>query len=79
MRQRHRVDVDELRHRIEGLEGVTATPDVHVWTLVPGYDVLTAHVLVDPEHEDATSNLPGQIREIACNDFNLQHVTVQVE
>ena len=73
------VDVSKLRHRIEGLEGVTATHDVHVWTLAPGYDVLTAHVLVDREHEGDTSNLLGQIREIACNEFNLQHVTVQVE
>ena len=73
------VDVYKLCHRIEDLEGVTVIHDVHVWTLAPGYDALTAHVLVDPEHEGNTSNLLRQIQDIAYNEFNLQHITVQVE
>ena len=73
------VDVYRLCHDIEELEGVTVIHDVHVWTLAPGYDALTAHVLVDPEHEGDTAALLQQIQEIAYNEYNLQHITVQVE
>ncbi|WP_420463407.1 cation diffusion facilitator family transporter [Candidatus Palauibacter sp.] len=73
------VDVYRLCHEIEDLEGVTVIHDVHVWTLAPGYDALTAHVLVDPEHERDTSNLLHEIQEIAYNKFNVQHITVQLE
>ncbi len=73
------VDVYRLCHEIEDLEGVTVIHDIHVWTLAPGYDALTAHVLVDPEHERDTSNLLHEIQEIAYNKFNVQHITVQLE
>ena len=73
------VDVYSLCHEIEELEGVTVIHDVHVWTLAPGYDALTAHVLVDPEHEGETAGLLQQIQEIAYEKFNLQHVTIQLE
>ncbi|WP_419940211.1 cation diffusion facilitator family transporter [Candidatus Palauibacter sp.] len=73
------VDVYNLCHQIEDLEGVTVIHDVHVWTLAPGYDALTAHVLVDPEHERDSAKLLREIQEIAYNKFNIQHITVQVE
>ncbi|WP_419950964.1 cation diffusion facilitator family transporter [Candidatus Palauibacter sp.] len=73
------VDVYSLCHDIEELEGVTVIHDVHVWTLAPGYDALTAHVLVDPEHEGDTAALLRQIQEIAYDKYNLQHMTVQME
>jgi len=73
------VDVYNLCHQIEDLEGVTVIHDVHVWTLAPGYDALTAHVLVDPEHERDSAKLLHEIQEIAYNKFNIQHITVQVE
>ena len=73
------VDVYSLCHQIEDLDGVTVIHDVHVWTLAPGYDALTAHVLVDPEHERDSAKLLHEIQEIAYNKFNIQHITVQVE
>ena len=73
------VDVYKLCHQIEDIEGVTVIHDIHVWTLAPGYDALTAHVLVDPDHEGASGAMLKRIQELAYNDFNLQHVTVQVE
>ena len=73
------VDVYNLCHQIEDLEGVTVIHDVHVWTLAPGYDALTAHVLVDPEREGDSAKLLHEIQEIAYNKFNIQHITVQVE
>src|ERR1700710_2939442 len=38
------IDVDELRSALESVDGVTGVHDLHVWTLVPGKDMATAHV-----------------------------------
>ena len=38
------IDVDALRTALENVEGVTGVHDLHVWTLVPGKDMATAHL-----------------------------------
>src|SRR6201991_5119981 len=38
------IDVDELRTALCGIDGVTEVHDLHVWTLVPGKDMATAHL-----------------------------------
>lgn len=73
------IDVDRLCRRIEDLPGVTLMHDVHVWTQTPGSDALAAHVLVDPERRAEMDSLLGRIRTIANEEFNIRHVTVQLE
>ena len=73
------IDIYRLCSRIEDLPGVTLIHDVHVWTLTPGYDALTAHVMVEPEQRGEMEALLGRIRTIAYEEFNIRHVTVQLE
>ena len=73
------IDIYRLCSRIEDLPGVTLVHDVHVWTLTPGYDALTAHVMVEPERRGEMEALLGRIRTIAYEEFNIHHVTVQLE
>ena len=47
-----RIDVYRLCSTIKELPGVTVIHDVHVWTLTPGCEALTAHELVDPDREE---------------------------
>lgn len=73
------IDVDRLCRRIEDLPGVTLMHDVHVWTQTPGSDALAAHVLVDPARREEMDSLLDRIRTIANEEFNIRHVTVQLE
>ena len=74
------IDVYNLCSKMEGLEGVTLIHDIHVWSIVPGYDALTAHILVDPEYPGGELEpLCRRLREIAVRDFGIQHITIQVE
>ena len=75
------IDIYALCYQIEGLEGVTVIHDVHCWTLAPGYDAMTAHVLVESGYESGGGHdsLLDQIRKIAYNEFNIRHITIQVE
>jgi cobalt-zinc-cadmium efflux system protein len=68
------IDVDELREALCAVDGVTDVHDLHVWTLVPGKDMATAHLTscVDSARvlDDARAVLAAR---------GLEHATVQVE
>ena len=64
---------------IEELPGVTVIHDVHVWTITSGNEVLTAHVLVDPEFTGSNQNLLDQMQGIIKLRYAIEHVTIQLE
>jgi cobalt-zinc-cadmium efflux system protein len=68
------IDVEELRSALRAVDGVTDVHDLHVWTLAPGKDMVTAHVTSrgDPARvlDDARAVLAAR---------GLEHATVQVE
>lgn len=72
------VDIGRLCKKMGEVVGVGSIHDIHVWSLASDYDVLTAHVLVDPEVEDE-SFIRNRLREIASRDFGIRHVTLQLE
>ena len=68
------IDVEELRSALAAVDGVTEVHDLHVWTLVPGKDMVTAHLTSsgnsDRVLDDARAVLAAR---------GLDHATVQVE
>ena len=73
------VDVYKLCSEMEDVEGVTLVHAIHVWTIASGYDAVTAHVMVDPEHGGDTYPLLRQLTSTARNNGNIGHVTIQIE
>ena len=73
------VDIYDVCRRMEALEGVTLVHDIHVWTISPGYDALTAHVLVDPDYPGNSESLLRRLRKIASEEFGIRHITIQLE
>ncbi|BBY18050.1 cation diffusion facilitator family transporter [Mycolicibacterium litorale] len=68
------IDVDELRTALCAVDGVTEVHDLHVWTLVPGKDVVTAHLTSE---RDSARVLDDARAVLAAR--GLDHATVQVE
>ena len=68
------IDVEELRSALCAVDGVTEVHDLHVWTLVPGKDMATAHVTCCG---DSTKVLEEARAVLAAR--GLEHATVQVE
>jgi cobalt-zinc-cadmium efflux system protein len=68
------IDVDELRTALCAVNGVTEVHDLHVWTLVPGKDMVTAHLT-------STANSAKVLDEAKAvlTARGLEHATVQVE
>ena len=68
------IDVDELRTALESVDGVTGVHYLHVWTLVPGKDMVTAHLTSSSD----TARVLDDARAV-LNARGLAHATVQVE
>ena len=68
------IDVEQLRAALGAVDGVTDVHDLHVWTLVPGKDMVTAHL--------ASSGDSARVLHDArtlLNARGLSHATIQVE
>ena len=72
------IDLYALCHDIEEIEGVIVIHDVHAWTITSGYDSISAHIMIDPEHPNSQSIL-DQAKVIARDKYHLSHITFQVE
>src|SRR3984893_6264999 len=68
------IDVEELRSALCAVEGVTEVHDLHVWTLVPGKDMVTAHLT-----STRNSALVLENARTVLTAHGLDHATVQVE
>ncbi|KUI02748.1 cation transporter [Mycolicibacterium acapulense] len=68
------IDVEELRTALCAVEGVTDVHDLHVWTLVPGKDMVTAHLTSNRD-----SALVLDDARAVLTERGLDHATVQVE
>jgi cobalt-zinc-cadmium efflux system protein len=68
------IDVDELRAALCAVDGVMNVHDLHVWTLVPGKDMATAHLT---SCADAAQVLADARAVLTAR--GLDHATVQVE
>ncbi|MGV0790574.1 cation diffusion facilitator family transporter [Mycolicibacterium sp. XJ1819] len=68
------IDVEELRTALGAVKGVTEVHDLHVWTLVPGKDMVTAHLT---STRDSALVLDDARTVLA--ERGLDHSTVQVE
>jgi len=68
------IDVDELRSALAAVDGVTEVHDLHVWTLVPGKDMATAHLTTN-----GTSDRVLEDAQTILAERGLDHATVQLE
>jgi cobalt-zinc-cadmium efflux system protein len=68
------IDVEELRAALEAVDGVIDVHDLHVWTLSPGKDMCTAHLISAGDSarvlHDARAVLSAR---------GLEHATVQID
>jgi cobalt-zinc-cadmium efflux system protein len=70
------LDLEEIRNRICGVEGVISLHDMHIWTITSGFLSLSCHLIVaDRTDRDRILN---DVQHI-LSDYHLMHSTVQIE
>jgi len=71
------IDLAALREAIGSIAGVAGVHDLHVWTLTSGMNAMSAHVVRSDEVPHDT--VLTAVQQRVTTDFNIAHVTVQVE
>lgn len=71
------VDLARLRASLAEIPGVLDVHDLHVWSLTSSLHAMSAHVVrgEGTEHDD----LLRRVREMVLSEFEIHHVTLQVE
>ncbi len=71
------LDPERIRRAALEVGGVQGVHDLHVWSLTSGLHSMSAHVVAD--HCDPNPELVRRLRERMHRDFDLGHVTIQLE
>lgn len=71
------VDLAEVRAVMEGVQGIDAVHDLHVWSLTSGYVALSGHAKLTPgvDRDVALADLIATLRQ----RFGIEHTTIQIE
>ncbi len=74
-------DVALIREHVLSKEGVVSIHDVHVWSITPGSNVFSAHVVVEPAvfREGRTDQVLDSLCECLAEHFDVAHSTFQLE
>ncbi|MBX3030279.1 MAG: cation transporter [Chloroflexi bacterium] len=71
------VDLEDVRRHILDAPGVRAVHDLHIWTITSGMNVVSAHVVMDPDGEPGI--LLDHLSDCLAGDFDIEHSTFQLE
>ena len=74
-------DVALIREHVLAKPGVVSVHDVHVWSITPGSNVFSAHVVVEQRvfSENRTDSLLDALSECLAEHFDVAHSTFQLE
>jgi cobalt-zinc-cadmium efflux system protein len=73
----HGVDFDDVGRTLAAIDGVEAVHDLHVWSMVPGQEAVSAHLHVSDMQ--AWPVILNDARQVLRSRFGLHHVTLQPE
>ncbi len=71
------VEFREVGEALARIDGVRSIHDLHVWSMVPGRNAVSAHVLVD--RIERWPRILLEARTVLARDFGIDHVTLQPE
>jgi cobalt-zinc-cadmium efflux system protein len=71
------IDLAEVQRTLEALDGVKRIHDLHVWTLTSNLFTLTAHAVVNDNHDQHA--LLDSLEKTIQERFGIDHITIQLE
>src|SRR5260370_4137382 len=69
--------VEDVARAILKIEGVQEVHDVHLWSLGGRHNALSLHARIPDMHLDECERLLSSIKQVAANEFAIDHTTVQ--
>ena len=71
------LDVEQVRSRLEALDGVESCHDIHIWTIGSGEPILTAHL--DAAADADRTKVLLEATAMLSRTYQIEHATLQVE
>ncbi len=71
------IDIQEIKKYFTNLDNVSGFHDLHIWALSTTEIALTVHLVVD--YYEIDNQLLQKIEQRLHQDFNISHITIQVE
>lgn len=73
------VQIEKVKQKILGNEGILSIHDLHIWTITSGLNALTCHAVVDDNMTIAESEKLLRNIDHHLQHLNIHHVTIQLE
>jgi cobalt-zinc-cadmium efflux system protein len=73
------LDVAAVSRSMEGVEGVVAIHDLHIWTISSGMYALSAHVVVPPDCLGRCDSILHDVKGRLRAAYGIDHTTLQIE
>ena len=71
------VEFRKVGEALVRIDGVRSIHDLHIWSMVPGRNAVSAHVLID--RIERWPRILHEARNVLARDFGIDHVTLQPE
>jgi cobalt-zinc-cadmium efflux system protein len=71
------VEFRKVGEALARIDGVRSIHDLHIWSMVPGRNAVSAHVLID--RIERWPRILHEARSVLARDFGIDHVTLQPE
>lgn len=75
----HGVALNEIRAKLEEIEGVQDVHDLHVWSLGSQTHALASHVTIADIPPSESARILDEIRSVLLKNFHIHHTTIQFE
>ena len=72
-------NADEVSAALAEVRGVREVHDLHIWTIEPGYPIMSAHILLEDRLMSEARAVMNDVKEIAAHRFGIEHTTIQFE
>lgn len=73
------LDVVQVTASLSSVAGIQNVHDLHLWSIVPGYKVMSAHVVLHDQLLSQTGSIMHAVNRQLAEQFGIQHTTIQFE
>ncbi len=71
------LDLEKIESAMREVPGVSEVHDLHVWTITSGLDSLSAHAVLETEHDSRMAL--AALQRVLHDRFSIEHVTIQID
>ncbi len=73
------LDMDALVADMQGMAGIQAVHDLHVWSISSGISALSCHAIITDQKASESSSILSELEALLKDKYQIAHCTIQFE